>query len=348
MSWTDANIDLLSRAVPISTLSPPALFNIDGTAAFRADRGRGVVFLFNPGPVPLSTTLLMDESIGLLNSTQPLVWTVSEEYPHAGQSWGVVKQGQSIEVGVPGSGVRVLSFALLDESKMVITNATGTASFNAGTLTLSNLTGVAGRTVTVCVALVPGPVSSVIVNGVRVQFDLERGLVGYTVLFAVTFAGGAFEPLQPVGNLATAARLTGPFEFTANVTLPSRVLAQWRARAAAYPVPWTADELAVSWLAPARPMLSIFFKAPKDSFRLGLSVDGIDVPVVPAYNSRALHESGCFLGFFADLSSTLTSPGNHTLRLRMLSLSPAGDFVGLFMDNVAYEYTAVLATDGAE
>ena len=90
-------------------------------------------------------------------------------------------------------------------------------------------------------------------------------------------------------------------------------------------------------------MLTIAFANPQDTLALAVFVDGKPVPVTRAYNSRALVEARCFLGFFSDLSALIEYDTTQSVALYVDKQMGEGEFLGLFMDNVAHEFTLARA-----
>ena len=106
LSWTDANLRFLRNTMPLATLPGPGLGNVDGTSAMHGDEG--YIFLFNPN-LPIHTaSLVVDESMGLSNSSAGDSWTVLELFPRNGTAVGRWQHGRSYSVSVGGSNARVL------------------------------------------------------------------------------------------------------------------------------------------------------------------------------------------------------------------------------------------------
>eukprot|EP00047_Mylnosiga_fluctuans_P014153 m.35740 g.35740 ORF g.35740 m.35740 type:complete len:1056 (+) comp5354_c0_seq1:167-3334(+) len=342
LTWTDDNADILANVAPIVTLPTPRPGAIDGTAGFTSDGSKGAMFFFNPSPTPLQTTILLDESVGLPNATVGTHWKITELYPHAGKGVGVATWGDVITVGVYGGGAKVLSFTPIPTApfqSMLLVNASGTVSINGGTLFIDGAVGQAGDPTVLNVLFQNSAPSAVILNGVRVEHfqTVPTQAYGFQTSINVRFAGDQFAPMQQIG--AQAASFTGRGWYNASLNVPTRVGDQIAARQQAYPLNWSAEELTVSWLAPARPMLTLAFANPLNTLTLTLLVDGHPIPVTPAYNSRALAEPGCFLGFFADLSAVVKYGTLQSVALYVEQPLPAGGFLGLFLDNVAPELT---------
>ena len=62
---------------------------------------------------------------------------------------------------------------------------------------------------------------------------------------------------------------------------------------------------------------------------VSLAIDGRDVPLRKAYNSRGVAHAGTFLGFAADLTGAVSPDVAHEMRVGLPELSP-GQFHGVF------------------
>lgn len=289
--------------------------------------------------------------MGLANASLPgLQWTVSELYPHSGAGLGIWNAGDAVLVPVAGSAARVLWLQRLPKNPaLFVANASGLAAFDAASnvLTVSNLTNDVGSTAKVHVWFVPTCPRTVVVNGQTVNAACGTSPLypGVIVSLQVTFAGQPFTAMQPVGSLAAAAAFKGPGWLNATLLVPARIATQLASLTAAYPVPWTAADTQTSWLAPARLLLEVHFAQPSDAWSLDVYVDGQPAPVSRSYNSRALAESGCFLGFYVDLSSV---PGlivfnrTQTVSLYVQDPTAMGNLLGVFVGNVVNAYTSDL------
>jgi len=120
------------------------------------------------------------------------------------------------------------------------------------------------------------------------------------------------------------------------VRVPQQVLDQLSARAAAYPVPWTAEDAAIAWLNPSRLLATIDVnRAIPSSATVTATLNGAAVPVLPAFSCRTLQREMCFQGFFIDLTAAGVVEANTDYALA-LELPPmkAGVFQGVHYDNV--------------
>ena len=107
LTWTDVHMDALQNTMPISSLPPPRLGSVDGTASW-SDRGQGFLFLYNPNPLPMRITLTADETIGVANESSHSAWQVAQLYPWEAAPFFTWEHGESCELSVGGSDVLVL------------------------------------------------------------------------------------------------------------------------------------------------------------------------------------------------------------------------------------------------
>ncbi len=124
LDWTDAEYLCLHRTMPLLALDRgvaahggiPRLGHLDGTASFLEDDSKGFLFLFNPGPRPVCETLMVDEGMGLSNTSAGAQFLVHELYPREeleGRSTpvGVWQHGGAVAVCVPPESAQVRSIA---------------------------------------------------------------------------------------------------------------------------------------------------------------------------------------------------------------------------------------------
>jgi hypothetical protein len=147
-------------------------------------------------------------------------------------------------------------------------------------------------------------------------------------------AAPLFQHNQPVAGMAHNASFAGG-RLAGTVNVPQAVFDQLAARAAAYPVPWTPDDLAIAWLGPARLLLSVDVNRAVDSkAAITATLDGAAVAVQPVWSCRNVRSEMCFQGYFVDLSAAgITADVDHALVLQLPPM-PAGAFGGVYYDNV--------------
>ena len=152
--------------------------------------------------------------------------------------------------------------------------------------------------------------------------------------------GQVFVRSQAVAGMDHNASFAGGV-LAGTVSVPQGVLDQLAARAAAYAVPWTAEDRAISWLVPSR--LIAFIDDGRALPRLNSSLpmdvtatlDGAAVPVLPSWNCRGTQSAACFLGRFVDLTAAgVTEAGRNYSFVLTLPPMPAGAFQRVVYDNV--------------
>lgn len=79
--------------------------------------------------------------------------------------------------------------------------------------------------------------------------------------------------------------------YNTSFTLPSAFLKQLAQRQQAYPITWNARDEVASWLAPSRLLLHPFIGKPEAATPPRMFIDGSEVPLVAAFNSRGMHFS---------------------------------------------------------
>jgi hypothetical protein len=147
-------------------------------------------------------------------------------------------------------------------------------------------------------------------------------------------AAPLFQHNQPVAGMAHNASFAGG-RLAGTVHVPQAVFDQLAARAAAYPVPWTSDDLAVAWMNPSRLLLSVDVnRAVNSKAVITATLGGAAVPVLPCWSCRTGKSEGCFQGFFIDLSAAGLAPDTDAALVLQLPPMAAGAFGGVYYDNV--------------
>ena len=332
--WTDQNIDLLRNLHPI--INQPQLGRVDGTAAFTAN-GHGVVFLFNPNYRALTAQFKLDQSIGLTNGG-PFI--LRQLYPDAEKGkliappnqpgWNL---GDAVSLPMPGADALVFEVTNAPIAAPLLLGALGTASFNAGQLLLTNIIGQVGTRADLKIILPSGTVvTNATVNGLPVGFQQSSNLA----TLSVNFAGAPFQRLQQIGTYYTS--FTGGV-YSAGVTIPLAIFQQLAARQAAWPIPYTSDDLLATWLGAYRLMLFVNIANPSPGMAVSLKIDGQPVALTPAYMTvYNIGANGSFVGWYADLSA-LAPDVPHQFQLTLPTTLAAGQFQGMFLDNVEARFT---------
>ncbi|MCL5098750.1 MAG: hypothetical protein M1608_14710 [Candidatus Omnitrophica bacterium] len=331
--WVDRNLDTLRHLHPI--LTQPRLGRVDGTAAFM--NGHGFVFLFNPNYRSLTAHFTLDQSIGLTNGG-PFI--LRQLYPDAenGKRFalpggGFWRLGDSVSLPMPGADALVLEITKAPHvTQPWLLGVRGTAILDNGVLCLKEVIGQMGSRADFQVLLPDDKkVTALTVNGVAMPFQQQTNLVRA----AVHFAGAPFNRLQQIGQYDPS--FTGGV-YEAQITIPSRVFDQLNARKAAWPVPYTSDDLLATWLGSYRLLLFVNVANPNPALAVSLEIDGRKVSLTPAY--MTIYNVGAnqsFVGWYDDLSD-LVPDKPHQFRLTLPTLA-AGQFQGLFLDNVEAAYT---------
>ena len=337
MDWTDANRTLLKKLRPL--IGPPVLGRIDGTAAIDGDHG--FVFLFNPNYRERNAEFTLDASIGVTSGEGFLL---RELYPQAGRllgkpGVGVWKLGDKVSLPIKGPEALVLELVPAGTIKRpALLGATGTAAFEAGQLTLTNVAGPVGHTLDLAVLLPAGQTAAkVTVNGRAIPAFKATGEVA---VVPVTFAGTRFDHCPQIGTIAAdfADRA-----FLAELKIPQRVFQQLEARRKSWPVPYTEEELLATWRGSDRLLLFIQIADPNDTWEVGLKIDGQPVEVKKAYSDVfPLGRERTFTGFYVDVSK-LSPEAPHRLEVALPAGLQPGQFQGLFLENVETEFTTELA-----
>jgi hypothetical protein len=151
----------------------------------------------------------------------------------------------------------------------------------------------------------------------------------------VTFEGERFRHYQQIDSYR--ADFDGG-SVTASFRLPQRVLDQLAARRKAWPIEWTDEDRRSTWLVPERLLLFVQIAEPDDRWTASLKIDGAPVELVKAYASVRANRRN-FTGFYADVSGL--AAGAHKLELTLPAGLKAGQYQGVFFENVETEYTDV-------
>jgi hypothetical protein len=177
------------------------------------------------------------------------------------------------------------------------------------------------------------------VNGLPTVFHQTNNIVWLTA----NFAGAPFERLQQIGDYDP--NFTGGI-YSTQLTIPSAVFQQLAARAQAWPIPYTADDLKSTWLGSQRLLLFVNLANPDPSLSVSLKIDGQPVALKPSYMTvYPLGYNNTFVGWYADLSA-LAPDVSHQFELTLPPLSP-GRFQGMFLDNVEAQFTNLVQATGA-
>jgi hypothetical protein len=332
IDFADANKEYLRHTRTI--LSYPAVGEIDGTAAMVDDKG--FIFLFNPNGRRLEAVLPLDESIGLKRHGKYLL---SELYPleerRIGKPGaGVWSYGDIVKRELDGGSALAIGIEPAEPAHSpTLFNAPGSGEIEGSVLRLTGVRGEVGTEENLLIAAAnSSKVKSVLVNGRAMPF--ARAAAG-VIEVPVTFAGEPFRHYQQIDAFNPA--FTGG-TVTASFRVPQRIFEQLDARRKAWPIPWTAEDYRSTWLGPERLLLYLQFAEPDDRWPVSLQIDGRAVELQKAYASVRANRPN-FTGFYADVSS-LAVDREHQLRLELPRSLAAGQFQGVFFENIETEYTA--------
>jgi hypothetical protein len=340
LDWTDANAEVLRHLKPI--IGPPMLGRVDGTAAINGNHG--FVFVYNPNYRRMDGAFTLDQSIGLAASAPGERYVIKELHPYDGRlvgkpAGGVWSYGDTVHIDMAATEAVVLEISpAAPMTAALLFNATGKVTMADGVVTIAGVSGEPGTSVPLLIQLPPGPPvigpTRLLVNGRETPFRRQQNVVEATV----TFEGRAFGRAASVFKY-DAAFTGGTLDGT--VVIPGRVLTQLAARKAAWPVPYTADDLLAPWLGSHRLLLFVQIAEPDEGMAVALTIDGKPVELIRAYNSIYGHSpKRTFLGFYADVSA-LAPDVAHQISLRLPPLQ-AGRFQGLFFENVEPELTTTI------
>lgn len=339
LDWTDTHAEVLRHLKPI--LGPPMIGHVDGTAAIDGDHG--FIFLFNPNHRRLDTSVRLDASIGLTTGSR---FVLSELHPEEGRKLGkpgagVWSLGDEVRITIAPNEALVLQLTPVPErmGAAQLFGATGLIAVDGDEVTLTDVRGEPGTTRALQVLLPSGGPEGAAIARVRVNGrDQPFRRTGRVLETTVAFDG------EPFGRAASVFAYDPAFtggSLTGTFTIPNRIAAQLAARKAAWPVPYTDDDLRAPWLGSHRLLLFVQIAEPKDDMAVSLEIDGRPVELIRAYNSIYGHApQRTFLGFYADVSA-LAPDVTHRVTLRLPAL-PAGRFQGLFFENVEPEWTTVV------
>jgi hypothetical protein len=309
---------------------------VDGTAAFRGERG--YVFLFNPNYRPIDAEFTLDRSIGLAADGQ---FVIRQLYPEAERGKLLVhpsrvfwRQGERVQLTMPGAEALVLEIGPAPESILapLLFGAVGRIGLTGERLELADVPGEPGTEKPLKILLPPRrQVGAFFVNGVSCPFSKSNDLVSARL----RFGGRAFDRVQQIG--AYRPDFAGGV-YQAQAAIPERVFQQLRERRRKWSVAYTDQDLLATWLGSDRLLLFVNVAEPLDTMPVRLKVDDQPVALKPAYTSvypRAAQNT--FVGWSADLSS-LAPEVTHRFEVEMPPLQP-GQFQGLFLDTVETDYT---------
>jgi len=344
--WVDDNLATLraTTALPF----PPGNGVVDGSVA--VVNNTGWLMLFNPNARGMpSPTLQVGPQLGLrCDPSGGQLFAFTEYWPVGGRVLQMAACGDGVEFDMEGRGALVVSIAPYagDASGPAVWGPGHRPGLQAslspdGSLRLSGWAGAAGGGTSAWLRtrLSGGgvAVSGVYVNGVRCASPPAASASSGTSVVVDVVADPlvSFTHSQFVAGMEYDPAFTGG-NLTGTVMVPSVVFDQLAARNASYPVPWTADDLTVAWLAPHRLLLYLDV-----NFTIGPGVtipawlNGTAIPVLPVWSCRTLKSAQCFSGYWVDLTAADVQPdAPYELLISLPSGLPAGGFGGVVYENV--------------
>ncbi|MCX6344095.1 MAG: hypothetical protein NT018_03345 [Armatimonadetes bacterium] len=331
MNWTDKNIDILRN---YRFIAPPMVGRTDGTAAFKDDKG--FVFLFNANYRKMNADFTLDSSIGLFKGKSFIIkqlYPIEKLIGKPGE--GIWKIGDKVSLPMDGAGAVVLSVEPASDIKEpILFNSPGKATLKNGSLDLSGVSGEVGTSSDLVVAVPAGQtIKSVKVNSQKVKFTQN----GNAISTSVKFSGAPFSQCQQIGKYDPKFSAS---VFKGEFTIPSRIFAQLAARKKAWPVPYTEDDLIAPWIGPERLLLFVNIPdANPKKMDVTIKINGQPIAVKKAFNGIYGGDQ-TFIGFYADVAS-LKADTKYQVEIGLPTLE-AGQFQGLYFDNVETEYTKVI------
>ena len=342
--WTDENADILRNLRSI--IGPPAIGRVDGTAAFKGDRG--FIFLFNPNHRKIQAEFNLDETIGLKEGKR---FVIRHVYPEKGKyitasGTGVFEYGQKFSMLMDGTSAWMLEvMPVPEDGAPILFNARGEGQIREGTLTLSNVRGEIGTKGNIRVLLTGSEeVEAVTINGQETPFRQE----GRVVSVRCRFRGAAFAHNQAVTEYDPS--FNGD-TITATFKIPRRIFRQLAERKKKWSIDWTEEDLECTWLAPERLLLYLQIAEPDWKMEASMKLNGKSLDVKKAYSSRTPGRlrmgkgHNTFTGFYADVSD-LKSGTEHALDVTLPADLKPGQFQGVFFENVETEYTDKILVRG--
>ncbi|MEO8854335.1 MAG: hypothetical protein ABI359_11170, partial [Ginsengibacter sp.] len=350
LDFTDKNMSYLKNIKPI--LGQPMVGKCDGTSAILKDKG--YIFIFNPNYRQLSADISLDNSIGLTSGKK---FILKEIYPVDGEAQkGRLSFGEKVNLVMPGISARVFKIEpVLNNTKPILINSTGTVILRDKSLVLNNIKGVVGSDKIISVVLPSSEkINEVIINGKKTHFSQS----GERVNCKVQFKGAYFPKAYSLTNYDQSFKGDS---VNADLIIPQRIFDQLNKRKIAWPIIYSDDDKLAPWLAPSRLLLYIQIADPYREVKsksegennmtvhpepirkseYSLFIDGKPVELREAYNGVYPNVERSYLGVYADISS-LAPDVLHKIEVKLPGGLEPGQFQGVFVDHVENEFTTEL------
>lgn len=352
----------LDRGPELSAGKPRVGF-LDGTASFLPDDSEGFLFLFNPGPRPVQAQLYVDEGMGISNSSSNSTFMVHEIYPREETDGrktpiGLWQHGQQIDVSVSGH-VQVLRVTKIEDPSTIelpivfnvsyvsaetTIQPTGQAAHKSQVLTVTGARGLTGSNSLAVALTAVSPDASIrwnmqnpVVNGIAVITankkppcsELPAGLNAQCNTLLLHFEGSAMLRDMPEATTTSPPKNFSGGWFNSTLSTDPSMFEMLEAIHTSYPVPWQPEDMTAAWLG-NRLMLYLYVTEPDvGATKPRLWLDGEEVTLTNAFNSRGNQQKKCYLGQYFDATQQASAAPSRTLSLWFPPLNRS-EFLGLF------------------
>lgn len=352
----------LDRGPELSAGKPRVGF-LDGTASFLPDDSEGFLFLFNPGPRPVQAQLYVDEGMGISNSSSNSTFMVHEIYPREETDGrktpiGLWQHGQQIDVSVSGH-VQVLRVTKIEDPSTIelpivfnvsyvsaetTIQPTGQAAHKSQVLTVTGARGLTGSNSEAVALTAVSPDASIrwnmqnpVVNGIAVITankkppcsELPAGLNAQCNTLLLHFEGSAMLRDMPEATTTSPPKNFSGGWFNSTLSTDPSMFEMLEAIHTSYPVPWQPEDMTAAWLG-NRLMLYLYVTEPDvGATKPRLWLDGEEVTLTNAFNSRGNQQKKCYLGQYFDATQQASAAPSRTLSLWFPPLNRS-EFLGLF------------------
>eukprot|EP00912_Choanoflagellata_sp_UC4_P000813 UC4_evm2s507 len=356
LEFSRDNSDILKRMQPLIALDrggddggKPDVFSIDGTGAFSDDASSGFLFLYSPGPTRLNKILTLDESVGIYSKNENNSWIVYEIYPSKNpRPMGIWKYKQSMIVSPRPTQAQVLRFVKLENSSslpIAIDLSYEDITISANEISIDQVVGDAGSTIypVIITKMRLNTSVSLVINGKKQGVFLSNSCVECDIPafskdtcscinFSLKFPGDPLYEMMPVTN--EEVPLDYEFWFNSTFSIPNQMWSQRLMRQNQYNMTWSASDMDAAWLGNRLLIYPYILQITNDT-RVSLLIDGAEVPLTRAYNSRGHIVERCFQGYYFNATDwvqhNIGQKEIHTISLYASLNATAGQrLVGLY------------------
>lgn len=332
--WPNKHIKYMRKLRPI--IGQPMVGRVDGSSAIIDDNG--FVFLFNPNYRAMDGMFKLDQSIGLKSGKKFVIKTLypSKEGYIGAPSSGLWRYGQRVRLHMEGTQAQVLQIIPADEiKKPIMLNAKGEVTLKGNKIVVKGMTGPMGHRRKISfVTPSRTQISSLVINGRNVPFKSQKNILTTDI----AFDGMPFDHSQQIGKYDPT--FTGG-TYTAHFRVPQRIFDQLQNRRKMWSIPYTPDDLKATWLGPSRFLLFVQIADPKQDMDVSMEINGETIKLQPAYSSVYAQPNvtqRTFLGYYVNLTSIIKADKKYVVKVHLPKLD-AGQFQGLFFQNIKTEYT---------